>query len=173
MKILPPFYGSVFIQSKSPTCKGMIKIDLWRFKSLKTGKIYLVDVEIYEKNIYGVKFYLKSQAHKKDKYSYQTNDFEPRRIVLSCIYIMRYYYQLDGKSSFAFIGAHNAGENTVCTKRFRFYRAMVNTYFGMQTFEHHTDEEISAYLLIRKSELDNGYINIDDIEEFFKKIYIL
>lgn len=45
MKILPPYYGSVFIMLKAPTCKGMRHIDLWRFKSMKSGKTYLVDVE--------------------------------------------------------------------------------------------------------------------------------
>ena len=93
MKILPPYYGSVFIMRKAPTCKGMRHIDLWRFKSMKSGKTYLVDVEAYEKHIYGIKFYLKSQAHLQEKYSFQTNDFEPRRIVLSCIYIMKHYYE--------------------------------------------------------------------------------
>lgn len=94
MKILPPYYGSVFIMRKAPTCKGMRHIDLWRFKSMKSGKTYLVDVEAYEKHIYGIKFYLKSQAHLQEKYSFQTNDFEPRRIVLSCIYIMKLTYIL-------------------------------------------------------------------------------
>ena len=62
---------------------------------MKSGKNYLVDVEAYEKHIYGIKFYLKSQAHLQEKYSFQTNDFEPRRIVLSCIYIMKHYYETD------------------------------------------------------------------------------
>ena len=69
MKILPPYYGSVFIMRKAPTCKGMRHIDLWRFKSMKSGKTYLVAVEAYEKHIYGIKFYLKSQAHLQEKYS--------------------------------------------------------------------------------------------------------
>ena len=51
-------------------------------------------VEAYKKSIFtGIKFYLKSQAHLQEKYGFQTNDFEPRRIVLSCIYIMKHYYE--------------------------------------------------------------------------------
>ena len=46
---------------------------------MKSGKTYLVDVEAYEKHIYGIKFYLKSQAHLQEKYSFQTNDFEPKK----------------------------------------------------------------------------------------------
>lgn len=82
---LPPYYSPVFIQRRPPRSEGMERIDLWRFKSLKTGKTYLVDVEVYERHIYGIKFYLKSQAHKADRFSYNTNDYEPRRIVLTCI----------------------------------------------------------------------------------------
>lgn len=173
MKILPPYYGSVFIMRKAPTCKGMRHIDLWKFKSMKSGKTYLVDVEAYEKHIYGIKFYLKSQAHLQEKYSFQTNDFEPRRIVLSCIYIMKHYYETDVHSSFAFIGANNMGEDKACTKRFRFYRTIVNTYFGTKTFEHHTDERNSAYLMLRKTELDKNTFSIKDIENFFRDIYML
>lgn len=173
MKILPPYYGSVFIMRKAPTCKGMRHIDLLRFKSMKSGKTYLVDVEAYEKHIYGIKFYLKSQAHLQEKYSFQTNDFEPRRIVLSCIYIMKHYYETDVHSSFAFIGANNMGEDKACTKHFRFYRTIVNTYFGTKTFEHHTDERNSAYLMLRKTELDKNTFSIKDIENFFRDIYML
>lgn len=151
----------------------MRHIDLWRFKSMKSGKTYLVDVEAYEKHIYGIKFYLKSQAHLQEKYSFQTNDFEPRRIVLSCIYIMKHYYETDIHSSFAFIGANNMGEDKACTKRFRFYRTIVNTYFGTKTFEHHTDERNSAYLMLRKTELDKNTFSIKDIENFFRDIYML
>lgn len=172
MKIFPPYYGSEFIMCKPSTCEGMIKIDLWRFKSMKSGKIYLVDVEVYKNNVYAIKFYLKSQAHLSNRYSFQTNDFEPRRIVMSCIYIMRYYFQSDNRSSFAFIGANSIGENKSCTKRFRFYRTMVNTYFGTETFEHRTDERNSAYLLLRKTSLQSGNIKTADIEFFFRNIYI-
>ena len=77
MKVLPEHYDSCFIMRKHPMCNGMLHIDLWRFKSMKSGKVYLVDVEIYEKHIYGIKFYLKSQAHLKNRYKFLTNDFEP------------------------------------------------------------------------------------------------
>lgn len=92
---------------------------------------------------------------------------------MSCIYIMRHYFQSDKNSSFAFIGANSVGEDKSCTKRFRFYRTMVNTYFGTETFEHRTDERNSAYLLLRKASLQSGNIKTADIESFFRNIYIL
>lgn len=173
LRILPPYYGSDFIMHKPPTAYGMERIDLWRFKSMKSGKVYLTDVEVYAKHIYGVKFYLKSQAYKSNRYSYKTNDFEPRRIVLSVIYIMRHYYESDPQASFAFIGESDKGESKALTKRFRFYRAMVNTFFGLDKFEHCSDAANSAYLLLRKNEIKQGRLIIKEIEDFFKQIYIL
>lgn len=173
VKVLPPFYGSEFIMHKAPTCTGMEHIDLWRFKSTKSGKIYLVDVEVYSKHIYGVKFYLKSQAHKANRYQYKTNDFEPRRIVMSVMQIMRHYYEVDPFSSFAFIGENCEGEQKALCKRFRFYRSMVNTYFGQDCFEHRSDESLSAYLLLRRTSIREGIVNVKDVEKFFRQIYVL
>lgn len=170
---LPEYYTPSFVMCRPSNSRGMLHIDLWRFKSLKSGKIYLVDVEVYEKHIYGIKFYLKSQAHKSGRYSFQTGDFEPRRIVLSCFQIMLDYYNKDSRSSFAFIGANSAGEKTSSTKRFRFYRRMVNTHLGIATFEHMTDERNSAYLLLRRTELSSGRIIVSDVEDFFRNIYVM
>lgn len=173
MAALPERYGARFVMRKPPVSEGMLHIDLWRFKSMKSGKIYLVDVEVYEKHIYGIKFYLRSQAHLKSRYSYQTNDFEPRRIVLSCIYVMKHYHDTDERSSFAFVGANSEGEGVECTKRFRFYRRMMNTYFGRKTFEHLVDEKNSAYLMLRRCEVQRNNLSVKEVEDFFKHIYML
>ena len=84
-----------------------------------------------------------------------------------------YYYEIDVHSSFAFIGANSAGEDMKCTKRFRFYRRMVNTYFGRKIFEHRVDEKNSAYLMLRKTEIQKNSSLIKEIEDFFKGIYML
>ena len=44
---------------------------------------------------------------------------------------------------------------------------------GIKTFEHHTDERNSAYLMLRKTELDKNTFSIKDIENFFRDIYML
>lgn len=109
----------------------------------------------------------------KGRYSYQTNDFEPRRIVLSCIYVMKHYHDTDERSSFAFVGANSEGEGVECTKRFRFYRRMMNTYFGRKTFEHLVDEKNSAYLMLRRCEVQRNNLSVKEVEDFFKHIYML
>lgn len=68
-------------------------IDLWTFKSLKTNKRYIVEVEGFENEFYGLKFYWKEVEKSKDRYSLLTNDYEPRTIVRSCIEVMLQYFR--------------------------------------------------------------------------------
>ncbi|KAA6342119.1 hypothetical protein EZS27_010114 [termite gut metagenome] len=63
--------------------KDLIKKMLYRFKSLKTNKIYLVEIEHYEMNIYIIKFYPKNYRKSDDKFRILTGDYEVRRIVFT------------------------------------------------------------------------------------------
>ncbi len=173
IKVIPNFYPAVYLMKKDEGGKGKMYTDLWRFKSSKSGKVYLVEVECYDRNVYAIKFYLKSQAHKCNKFSFLTNDFEPRRIVLTCIYIMRHYAYVDPRSSFVFVGSHGEKENEFCNKRFRFYRRMMISYFGLETFAHFYDESVSGYFLARRTELEKENISPEYVENFFRDIYIL
>ena len=67
-------------------------ISLWKFKSTKSNKWYIVEVEEFPFHFYGLKFYYKGVSLSKNRYSLLTNDYEPRTIVMSCINIMRKYY---------------------------------------------------------------------------------
>lgn len=171
-KILPPYYSAKFIMRRKPVCKGMIRIDQWRFQSEKTGRKYIVDIEVYENHVYSIKFYPKEKANSKNKYSCLTGDFEPRRIVLTCIYILKTYIESDSKSSFAFVGAHSEGEVQELNKRYRFYSRMMNTYVGETLFEHYSDDCKGAYLLARKQEIINANLSIDSINQFFEEVYL-
>lgn len=63
------------MRSKDP--ESLRIIDLWTFRSIKSGKRYIVEVEEFEKDFYGLKFYWKGVEKSKDRYSLLTNDFEP------------------------------------------------------------------------------------------------
>ena len=63
-------------------------IDLWTFKSEKTNKRYIVEVEEFENEFLGLKFYWKGVEKSKDRYSLLTNDYEPRTVVRSCVEVM-------------------------------------------------------------------------------------
>ena len=68
-------------------------VDLWSFKSTKSHKRYIVEVEYFSNHFFGLKFYWKGVAESKNRYSLLTNDYEPRTIVMSCVYIMLEYFR--------------------------------------------------------------------------------
>lgn len=86
-------------------------IDLWTFRSLKSNKRYIVEVEGFENEFWGLKFYWKGVEKSKNRYSLLTNDFEPRTIVRSCIEVMLEYYRKNPLVSFGFVAAPDLDED--------------------------------------------------------------
>lgn len=149
-------------------------IDLWTFRSEKSKKRYIVKVELFSHHFLGIKFYWKGAEQSKDKYSLLTNDFEPRRIILSCVHIMLNYYNRDNSSSFGFVAAAdlNGNQTEKPNKRFRFYRAMMLNIFGKQTFIQGHDIKNSIYLLVNRAALENGTISKAQIETEISRLYV-
>ncbi len=149
-------------------------IDLWGFKSSKSNKRYIVEVEKFSNRFLGLKFYWKGVADSKDRYSLLTNDYEPRTIVMSCVYIMLEYFRKDACTSFGFVAANDLNHSNITlspNKRFRFYRRMMLSIFGTETFAQGYDIENSIYLLINKKMLQQGSICINKIEDEISKLY--
>jgi len=160
------------MRSKDPSTLRII--DLWGFKSEKSNKRYIVEVEKYSNHFLGLKFYWKGVSDSKDRYSLLTNDYEPRTIVMSCVYIMLEYFRSDNCASFGFVAANDLnhlGGASVPNKRFRFYRRMMLSIFGSETFAQGYDAENSIYLLINKEMLQNGSISIEQIECEISRLY--
>ncbi len=150
-------------------------IDLWKFRSGKSKKWYIVEVELFPSHFYGIKFYWKGVAESPDRYSLLTNDFEPRTIVMSCIAVMMHYYQKDTDASFGFVGAHDLVEKDVSdspNKRFRFYRRMMLTLFSNDKFLQVKDVKNSMYLMVNRKMLDSQKISIRHIETEIAKLYV-
>ena len=156
--------------------KGTLRsIDLWKFRSTKTRKWYIVEVEHFKAHFYGLKFYWKGVAQSPDRYSLLTNDYEPRIIVMSCIAVMMHYFMADAKSSFGFVGAHDLVETVVGdspNKRFRFYRRMMLTLFSKDKFIQVKDVKNSMYLMINRSMYDAGQVSIPQIELEISRMYV-
>lgn len=160
------------MRSKDPSTLRII--DLWGFKSIKSNKRYIVEVEKFSNNFLGLKFYWKGVADSKDRYSLLTNDYEPRTIVMSCVYIMLEYFKKDGCTSFGFVAANdlNNPDGTIRpNKRFRFYRRMMLSIFGTKTFVQGYDIKNSIYLLINKEMLQQGNTTISQIEIEISNLY--
>lgn len=147
--------------------------DLWTFRSSKSNKRYIVEVEHFSKHFLGLKFYWKGVADSKSRYSLLTNDYEPRTIVMSCIDIMLKYFEKDGFSSFGFVAAPdiNTHQSTTPNKRFRFYRNLMLNVFGEQTFIQAYDIDTAVYVLINRKSFEKGEISIELLETEISKLY--
>lgn len=149
-------------------------VDLWSFKSSKSNKRYIVEIERLSDHFLGLKFYWKGVANSPNRYSFLTYDYEPRTIVMSCVNIMLDYFRQDDRSSFGFVAANDL-ESTIKgafpNKRFRFYRRMMLSLFGKDTFVQGFDRQRSIYLLINKRMLESGEISISGLEDEISRLY--
>lgn len=160
------------MRSKDPSTLRII--DLWGFKSSKTNKRYIVEVEKFSNHFLGLKFYWKGVVNSKQRYSLLTHDYEPRTIVMSCVYIMLDYFKKDNCASFGFVAANDlnsSNSHAVPNKRFRFYRRMMLSIFGSETFAQGYDIRNSIYLLINRDMLAKGGVTIHKIENEISRLY--
>lgn len=155
-------------------------IDLWTFKSTKTNKRYIVEVEGFENEFYGLKFYWKGVEKSKNRYSLLTNDYEPRTIVRSCIEVMLEYYRKNRLVSFGFVAAPDLDKDVKDkhiskangSRRFRFYQRMMINLFGPETFCQVSDTTHTIYLLINQFQLENKVITLKTIEDRLNQTYL-
>lgn len=149
-------------------------IDLWRFKSTKTKRVYIVEVEHFDQNLQAIKFYPKNFSHSSHRYELLTNDFEPRKIVFTCFEIMRRIWEKDNTVSFGFVAASDLDKSKEArghNRRFRFYRAMVTRYFGNDTFSHIHDDDNRVYLMLNNDMLASGELSVEKIIKSINDIY--
>lgn len=154
-------------------------IDLWTFRSEKSKKRYIVEVEGFENEFYGIKFYWKGVEKSKDRYSLLTNDFEPRTILRSCIQVMLEYHRLNPLVSFGFVAAPDLDsdikrkniDTSSGSRRFKFYQRLMINLFGPETFYQIADTSNTIYLMVNKKQLDRGVISLKDIEKRINQTY--
>ena len=144
---------------------------LYTFKSTKSHQWYWAWVEVYENHFYAIKFHLKTHKYSSHKYNIMTGLWEARPVINTCMYIMLDIARKDPRSSFGFIGANTEGESTIFTKRFKVYSRIVATYFTKEVFEHKMIIEKSAYMLVRRSELEANPGLVDELNQKFKILY--
>lgn len=166
------YYNATFVM-RSRDISTLRITDLWTFKSLKSNKRYIVEVEHFSNHFFGLKFYWKGVADSKDRYSLLTYDYEPRTIVMSCIRIMLNYYHKDAFSSFGFVAAPdlNCRKDSCPNKRFRLYRNLLLNIFGGQTFIQAYDLNTAVYVLINRKSYDAGRITIQSLESEISRLY--
>lgn len=167
------YYPASFImRSKDSTTLRIV--DLWKFRSSKSGKWYIVEVERFSNHFLGLKFYWKGVAASKRRYSLLTNDYEPRTIIMSCIHIMLHYFENDNCASFGFVAANDIDATQDINrpnKRFRFYKRMMLSLFSPEKFVQVNDANCSIYLLVNKQMLLQNNITLHQIEKEISTLY--
>ena len=167
------YYKATFVmRSRDPVTLRIT--DIWHFKSDKSNKRYVVEIEWFSRHFFGLKFYWKGVAESKNRYSLLTHDYEPRTIVMSCVHIMLHYFQRDKCSSFGFVAARNIeGDNRTneINKRFRFYRRMMLSLFSPEVFVQAYDKNNSVYVLINNDMIACGDLTIDMVEHELTSLY--
>lgn len=154
-------------------------LDLWTFKSKKTNKRYIVELEYITENFYAIKFYYKGVEKSKNRYRLLTNDFEPRTIIRSCVEVMIEFLRTNPNVSFGFVASDDLKEvirnkkisSEIGNRRFRFYRRMMINLFGPESFYQMADIDSKLYLLLNKKEVDGGNIDISKLEDKINSIY--
>lgn len=147
---------------------------LWRFKSTKKSRWYIVEIECFGEHLIAIKFYPKNFRLSEQRYSLMTNDNEPRTIVSSCLYVVKHYLDKDPLLSFGFVAAQDIDEKKrqrPVNRRFSFYQRMVVSFFGTKTFNHFYDEHQRVYLLINNDGLKKKVISAGYIEELLNELY--
>lgn len=168
--MIPSSYSYVFVH-RSQGCDGVLRVDLYRFTSIKSGLDYIVRVEEYPNNMYAVKFYLKSHSNSSRKYQLMTNTFEARTVINTCINIMLSVYDQNCMASFGFIGSNSDGESVSNTKRYRVYSKIIATYFSDKLFMHIENIDKSVYMLVNRRQLALNPTLVEDIEVSFMQMY--
>lgn len=144
---------------------------LYHFKSPFSHQRYIVRVEQYPHDFYGVKFYLKADTQNPHKYNRLTGLNEPRPVINTCIDILLKISDENPRASFGFIGSNLLEEGMAETKRFRVYRRILTTYFSEREFYHYQMTEQSAYALIRRKELDKNPNLVNELNAYFTEHY--
>lgn len=169
-----PGYELHFVQRAR--CKdgtAHIATYIYKFYSPITRHIYIVRAEYHRTNFFSVKFYCKKDRKSTYKYSIIVNKGDLGNIIMSCAKVIPMLLDKYPTSSFAFAASrsYDVKSKTIeplhCTQRYRLYCEMVPKKFGQKTFSHHTNDDISSYLLYNRS----STFSLTEIQNMLKETY--
>lgn len=153
------YYQTTLVQSVPISESPYIKLRefLYRFKT-DSRNTYLIVVEEYVNQLFGIKFYFKQHRLSKNKFKLLTgtnNPKEVRSILITCLHVGFNLLENYPNYSFAFIGCPklNTDETYNNNQRFRLYRRIVSTFVSDEKFNYYSDEKYSTYLLINRNAL--------------------
>ncbi|MBD1433531.1 hypothetical protein H8B06_11880 [Sphingobacterium sp. DN00404] len=167
--------ASVSCDMTRPFIKQIIKYVFQLDDITEKKYIYIVEAELYDYNIYAIKYYPKVLKQHKYKYNILTEQHKANRIIATCMHIIFDIVNRDPFANIGFLASRTSDalgdykEELRLTKRFRIYAQAFIDFFGPKTYSHFPDKNTSTYLLI------NNKNNVQEIkkcsEDMFTKIY--
>lgn len=147
-----------------------VNLHKFTFKDKKQVK-YIVEVEVYDHNVYAMKFYVKTHSPSPFRYNKMTGNRDARRIIDTCLQIGVEFYKKNDLISFCFIGAPTQEEydrsGYLKTKRFRVYAQISKFLLNPETFTHTEVTESSFYILMN----NKAVARTPDLFERIKKMF--
>jgi hypothetical protein len=135
---------------------------------------YLAEVELYEHNMYVIKFYPKHLSESKNKFSIVLNEEYAPKIIRTCINIMIDISLQNPLSNFGFLGSNTISENfnesKYMTQRYRIYRQLMLNFFSENSYYHIENQTNSAYLLLNRAN-KNYKEQLIEIQKMFISYY--
>lgn len=120
----------------------------------KQNHRYVVLLEEYERDFFGIKFFLKALSRSSKRFQQLTNFYDAPAVINTCLEIMGYKLKENPKASFGFTGAPLETEKNHTdrpTKRFRLYKRIMENLFSPERFVHYQVEQANIYLLINRT----------------------
>lgn len=146
---------------------------VFKFFSPLTRYNYIVRAEYHNTDVFTVKFYCKKDRGSDNKYSLIINKGDLGNIIMTCAKAIPLLLNQFPSASFAFAAARSydvkskTTEPLYRTQRYRLYCEMVPKKFGQQTFSHHTNDDISSYLLYNRQ----SAFSLTEIQDMFRETY--
>ncbi len=132
------------------------KVHRFTFRCKKNQR-YVILLEEYERDFFGVKFYLNALAESEKRFQQLTNSYDAPAIINTSLEVMGYKLKENPNASFGFTGApleSETDEKGKPTKRFRVYKRIMENLFSPERFAHYQLEQSSIYLLINRNAED-------------------
>ena len=154
-------YDLNFIQNKP--CRDSsshLFTSVFKFYSPVTRYFYILNADYHQEDVFGIKFYAKKDSHSDFKYNKIINKGDLGNILVTCARVVPILLQKYPTASFGLIGSRTVDDNSKKVEnysnnqRFKIYKYLISTKFGIQTFEHFEYQAISGYLLVNKKNND-------------------
>lgn len=163
------------ISSTKEKGNALVAKRLYKFKSPK-GKVYHVVIDEFPHKMFVVKYHLKIDEARNDKFNRIINDGHANRIIGTVVAITLSIWKEDQFSSFAYIGIfkinsddyrhRRESQHTIRTQRFTIYKRITENFFGGDAFLHLISEQMNAYMLISRQHSQPKRILREVINEF-------